>query len=79
MVSIVDFAFHPATLEVAAGTTVTWTNNDTVPHTVTALDGSFDSGNLSPGESWSYTFREPGDFAYQCLYHPQMQGTVTVS
>jgi plastocyanin len=78
-VSIVDFTYVPGSVEITAGTTVIWTNNDSVPHTVTAPDGSFDSGNLSPGESWSFTFREPGDFAYACLYHPQMQGSVTVS
>ncbi len=77
-VSIVSFAFDPASVTIDAGTTVTWTNNDTVPHTVTATDGSFNSGNLNPGESFSFTFDEAGTFDYICNYHPNMTGTVIV-
>jgi plastocyanin len=73
-----DLAFAPATLEVAVGTTVTWTNNDTVPHTATAEDGSFDTGQLDTGQSGEVTFDTPGTFAYVCLFHPNMAGTVTV-
>src|SRR5829696_5872316 len=50
-VTIVDFAFQPASLEVPAGTTVTWTNSGAAPHTVTADDGTFDSDRLAPGAS----------------------------
>jgi plastocyanin len=78
-VTIVDFSFSPADITVAPGTVVTWTNNDSVPHTATAADGSFDSGNLSPGESFNHTFSDAGAFAYACQYHPNMKGTVTVS
>jgi plastocyanin len=78
-VSIVDFAFEPATLEVAAGTTVTWTNNGSAPHTVTADDGSFDSGELAPGASFSFTFESAGSVAYHCNIHPQMTATITVA
>jgi plastocyanin len=78
-VSIDDFAFSPDTLSVSAGTTVTWVNNDTVPHTVTATDGSFDSGNLAPGESFTHTFSSAGSFAYLCNYHPNMTATVVVN
>jgi plastocyanin len=78
-VSIVDFAFQPASLEVAAGTTVTWTNNGQARHTATADDGTFDSGRLRPGESFSFTFNTPGTFAYHCDVHPDMTGTIVVT
>jgi plastocyanin len=77
-VTIKDYAFTPATLTVPAGTTVTWTNNDPVPHTATASDGSFDSGNLNPGQSFSFTFATPGSFSYVCQYHAGMKGTIVV-
>lgn len=66
-------------LEVSVGDTVTWTNGDTVVHTVTATDESFDSGLLQPGESWSHTFDEPGDVEYFCTPHPWMRARVVVS
>lgn len=73
-VSITDFAFSPATINVEKGTKVVWTNNDTVPHTVTS--SSFTSGTLNPGETYSYTFTEDGTFNYSCNFHPQMKGKV---
>ena len=75
-VNIADFAFEPALVEVASGTTVKWTNNDTVPHTVTGDD--FTSGTLNKGESYEHTFSENGEFSYTCSFHPQMQGKVVV-
>ena len=78
-VSIVDFAFNPAGTSVAAGSKVTWTNNDTTAHTVTFDDGSADSGNLAPGSTFDHTFATAGTFAYHCTIHSQMHGTVTVS
>jgi plastocyanin len=76
-VSIVDFAFEPATLDVAAGATVVWTNDGQAPHTVT---GDFaDSGILEPGQTFSYTFAESGEQSYACAIHPQMTGTIRVS
>ena len=78
-VEIVDFAFTPGTIEVAAGTTVTWTNSDSAPHTATADDGSFDTGTLQPGESGSVTFDTPGTYTYVCSIHPNMTGTVVVT
>jgi len=78
-VEIKDFAFNPANLTITAGTTVTWTNNDTVPHTVTAADGSFDSGTLSPGDTFTHTFTSAGSFDYHCDFHPNMQGTIVVN
>lgn len=70
-VVIEDFAYGPATLEVPAGTTVTWTNLDVAPHTVTATAG-FDSGLLNEGGSFNHTFDAAGDYAYRCAYHPML-------
>jgi plastocyanin len=78
-VSIIDLAFEPAALEVGAGATVTWTNDDSIPHTVTAREGDFNSGVLQSGGSFSQTFSEPGTFEYFCAIHPSMTGTVTVT
>lgn len=65
-------------LVIPVGTTVTWTNDDGVMHTVTAADGSFDSGFLEQGDTWSYTFDEPGEFEYFCSPHPWMRAKVIV-
>src|SRR5215211_4203530 len=78
-VSIKNFAFNPPNTTVSAGTTVTWVNNDQVPHTPTANDGAFDSGTLQPGQSYSFVFDKPGTYAYHCNIHPDMSATVTVS
>src|SRR5918993_492291 len=78
-VSVVDFAFEPATVTVPAGVTVTWTNTGSRPHTVTADDGSFDSGRLDPGEQFSQTVDQPGIFTYHCGFHPEMQGSIVVT
>jgi|SRR5215211_3749650 len=78
-VSIQDFFFEPDQLTVAPGTTVTWVNDGEQPHTSTADDGTWDSGTLQPGESYSFTFDEPGDYSYFCEIHPDMTATVTVS
>jgi plastocyanin len=78
-VIIADFAFAPPDLTVAAGTTVTWTNEGWAPHTATAEDGSFDSGRLDQGDSFEQTFNEPGTFAYHCSFHPGMTGSVVVT
>lgn len=78
-VRIANFAFDPAALTVSAGTTVTWTNADSAPHTVTFSDGSADSGEMSGGASFRHTFSTEGELAYFCEIHPSMQGTVTVS
>ena len=78
-VSIKNFAFNPPNATVAPGTTVTWVNDDQVPHTVTANDGAFDSGTLQPGQSYSFAFDKAGTYAYHCNIHPDMSATVTVS
>lgn len=77
-IEISGFAFAPATVTVSVGTTVTWTNKDSVPHTVTTQDTLFDSGNLSRGATFSYTFDQSGTFEYYCTIHPRMTGKVIV-
>ncbi len=77
-VSINNFAFMPASVTVTAGSTVTWTNNQSVTHTVTADDGSFDAGRLSPGQMFSMTFSAAGTIAYHCNIHPFMHGMIVV-
>jgi plastocyanin len=77
-VSIANLAFDPPSLDVAAGDTIVWRNDDTVPHTVTADDGSFDSGIFDPGATFSQVFENPGTFAYHCNVHPQMKGRIAV-
>ena len=78
-VTIQDFAFDAPTLEITAGTTVTWTNNDSAPHTATADDGSFDTGAIDSGASASVTFDTPGTFTYVCAFHPNMTATIVVT
>jgi plastocyanin len=77
-VEIVDFSFKPQEVTVAVGGTVTWTNNGSASHTATANDGSFDSGTLTSGKSFSFTFSTAGSFDYICSIHPFMKGTVKV-
>ncbi len=77
-VTISDFAFTPASITIAKGSSVTWTNNGPSTHTVTAGDGSFNSGNLPSGGKFSHTFSTTGTFAYHCAIHPQMTGSVVV-
>jgi plastocyanin len=78
-VTIANFAFGPASLSVAAGTTVTWTNEDTAAHTATADDGSFDSSSIAPGATFSHAFDTAGTFAYHCSIHPNMTATIEVN
>lgn len=77
-VRIANLAYDPPAITIPAGSTVTWRNDDGTPHTVTALAGSFDSGIFDPGATFSWTFPQPGAFAYQCLLHSTMQGSVVV-
>jgi hypothetical protein len=77
-VDIVDLAFEPAALELPAGTAVLWTNTGAAPHTVSAEDGSFDSGTLQPGSTFERTFTTPGTYAYLCQIHPEMTGTIEI-
>jgi plastocyanin len=77
-VEIIEDNFDPETAMVMVGGTVTWTNMDVESHTVTAEDGMFDSGEIAPGESFSYVFEEAGIFDYYCTIHPEMNGSVIV-
>ncbi len=80
LVSIQNYSFNPSPLTVKTGTKVTWTNNDSVPHTVTSDSaGVFNSAPIPPGQSFSYTFTAPGTVSYHCAIHPMMKGSVTVS
>lgn len=83
-----DNAYSPRLITVSAGTTVTWTNNDGVVHTVTSgtsdgtvgtPDGLFDSGNMELRDTFAVTFSEPGEYPYYCVPHPWMSGTVIVT
>jgi plastocyanin len=78
-VSMEGIAFEPAEVTVAVGDTVTWTNNDSVPHDVTADSfSSGESGGMSNGDTFEQTFDEAGSFDYVCTVHPGMEGTVAV-
>ncbi len=77
-VGIMDFAFAPETVTVKVGSVVTWTNGDGVAHSVKSSDGTFVSGNLEQGQSFSATFATAGTFAYICGIHNSMTGTVVV-
>ncbi len=77
-VSITGFAFDTRELTVKVGATVTWENQDGAPHKIVADDGSFASGNLGNGDTFSFTFDAPGTFPYQCGIHASMKGTITV-
>jgi len=70
--------FSPTRIEIAAGTAITWTNNDQLVHTVTADDGSWDSGPIEPGKTWTHTFAQPGAYAVHCTPHPFMKAVVVV-
>lgn len=72
--------FFPNNIVVVLGVnnTVVWENKDNSPHTVTSNDGSFESGNMAPGQSFTFTFTLPGTYTYHCTYHPWMVATVTV-
>lgn len=78
-VDIAGFAFDPSSLTIEAGSTVTWTNSDAATHTVTSDDGTFDSGDLANGESFSFTFDEPGTYTYHCEIHPDMTAEIIVT
>src|SRR5215204_4844998 len=77
-VNIGDNFFDPPQSAVEPGSTITWTNNGDEPHTVTADDGSFDSGMLNPGDSYTVAFDGQGTVTYHCAIHPEMRGSVTV-
>ena len=80
-VSIYNMAFSPASLTVAKGTTVKWTNNDSYPHTVTSNDGTtFNSNSMAAAGTFSYTANVAGTFNYHCTIHgTAMSGTLVVT
>ncbi len=78
-VSIQNFAFSPGELSIKAGDMVTWTNNDSAPHTVTSdLGGELKSGTISNVQTYSHKFTQPGTYAYHCGIHTSMKGTIIV-
>lgn len=78
LVEIVDFAFSPSKLEIKAGDTVVFINKDSVQHTATSDENSFDTGLLSQDEKEQIVFQETGEFSYYCMPHPRMTGTIVV-
>jgi len=78
VVSIGNFTFKAPTVIVKTGTTVTWVNDDDIPHTVVSKDGVFKSKVLDTGDRFSFTFAKPGQFGYFCSLHPHMTGAIIV-
>ena len=77
-VIVENFSFQPGTLEVKAGTTVTWVNRDDVPHTVYDNNKAFKSGTLDTDAKFSYKFTSAGTYSYFCSLHPRMTGQIIV-
>jgi len=78
-ISIDNFTFNPPTLTVKAGTTVTWTNKDDIPHGIASASNAFTrSKALDTDDSFSFTFTTPGTYQYFCYIHPHMTGTIVV-
>jgi plastocyanin len=77
-VKIDNFSFTPATITVAVGTQVTWTNRDDIPHTIVTEDKTVKSKVLDTDEKFSATFDKPGTYSYFCSIHPKMKGTIVV-
>lgn len=73
-----NIAFDPATVTIKVGDTVTWTNEDSVTHTVVGDNNEFQSGDLAQGDTFSFTFDQAGTYPYHCSIHPSMKGTVAV-
>jgi plastocyanin len=77
-VKIDNFTFTPQSVTVKAGTTVTWTNQDDIPHTVASTTKAFKSKTLDTDDKFSFTFTTPGSYEYFCSLHPHMTGTIVV-
>jgi plastocyanin len=77
-VTVQNFAFQPAQLTISAGTTVTWTNQDTTNHQIALDDGSFTGQSFGQGATTTNTFSAAGSFPYHCKIHPSMKGTIVV-
>ena len=77
-VKIANFTFDPPQVTVKAGTTVVWTNEDDIPHTVTSSTQAFKSQVLDTDQKYSFTFTTPGTYKYFCALHPHMTATIVV-
>jgi plastocyanin len=78
-VTIKDYIYKPASITVPKGTTVSFTNRDSTPHTATSKEsGVFESGSIDTGKTDKVTLEKSGTFAYYCLFHPFMKGTIVV-
>jgi len=77
-VQMQNMQFTPETVTIKPGDTIVWTNNDDRDHAVASADHTFDSANLSAGQTFEHVFNAAGSFAYTCKYHPRMKGTVVV-
>src|ERR1700719_4211131 len=77
-IRIGNFTFDPPQLTVKAGTTVTWRNEDDIPHTIASAERRFKSKALDTDDGYSFIFTEPGTYAYFCSLHPHMTGTIVV-
>jgi plastocyanin len=78
-VKIANFTFGPRTLTIPAGTTVTWVNDDDIPHVVAEKDGAFRSKALDTGDTFSHVFAKAGKVEYYCALHPHMTGEIVVT
>ena len=78
-IAINEYMYMPATLNVIAGTKVTWVNHDEVPHTIVDTDKAFRSAALDTDDTYSFTFTKPGTYHYFCTLHPKMVGTIVVA
>jgi len=77
-VTIEGMRFQPEMLTVERGDTIVWVNKDIVPHTATSTSGGFDSKDIQVDETWKFTIRKIGDFAYICTFHPTMKAILRV-
>jgi plastocyanin len=77
-IQIEKFTFAPREIDIAAGTSVAWTNRDETPHAISAADRSFVSSGMDTGDRYEHTFRVPGDYPYFCTLHPFMTGIIHV-
>jgi plastocyanin len=78
IIHIKNFAYVPDSVTIPVGSTVKFVEDDETPHTVTASDGSFDSGNLNQKQSWTHLFTKAGTYAYYCAYHTYMKGKIVI-
>ena len=77
-VGIENFTFSPGDVTAAVGETITWTNEDSAPHTATLDDGACDTGNIAQGATAGLVFDAAGTYPYHCTIHPNMKGTITI-